>query len=371
MKKLFLILILIAPLISYSQDESDKLDFNEFKLANVSSPAFVLINESPSEIYVPENLKSLTIHVLNSLNNFDDLSEGLSIELSPYYFLTKKSKDRTFFKYIGIKDLGGGKYKQNVFSGVNTTTLSFAYANKEFENIAEGERKVFSFGFRTKLLRFYNEKRVDTYYKKVAKALSLINYPNSLKLKLAAEADPTKKTKLINEFFDSKEGKEHLKKLGAYEKLVKPVFQLDYALGYSSLYRDNNTDSEKLTRFGSWMTAELSLPLNKDSEENKTNNYLNIFAISRYIEDGFNLNSNTLFYRDFGGKLEFEFDKFSLGYEYIGRNGSVDSERSVGTIKYVINKNVSLNGGFGKDFEVTDNLVTLFGINWGLSTGSD
>ena len=93
-----------------------------------------------------------------------------------------------------------------------------------------------------------------------------------------------------------------------------------------------------------------------------------MFLTSRYIEDEFNLNENILYYRDIGGKLEFEIGKFSLGYEYIDRNGSIDKVRSVGTIKYLINNNLSLNGGFGKDFSLEENLVTLFGINWGINT---
>jgi hypothetical protein len=369
MKKLILLLFLATSFATFSQDDDKKeIDLSEFQLANISSPAFVLINESPSEIYVPENLKSLTIH---ALNNF---SEGLSIEVSPYYFLNTKSEDRTFFKYLGISDDGK---KQNAFSGLNTTTVSFAYANKEFEGLTMGERKVFSLGLRTKLLRFYNKSGVTEYHGKVSKVLAGISYPNSVLQKLvAAGDDEDKKTKIVNDYLKSKDGRNQQKALDdlqkdIYKKPLKPIFQIDYALGYSSLFKENNVDSGTLNRFGSWMTAELSLQLNKKAADSKTNNYLNVFAISRYIEDGFNTADVTMFYRDLGTKVEFEFGKFSFGYEYIDRNGSIDSERSVGTIKYVINKNVSLNGGFGKDFEVTDNLVTLFGINWGLSTGSD
>jgi len=83
--------------IAFSQHENKQVPLSEFNLANNTSPAFVLINESPSEVYVPENLKALTIH---ALNNFDG---SLSIEISPYYFINTKSIGRTFFTYLGIK----------------------------------------------------------------------------------------------------------------------------------------------------------------------------------------------------------------------------------------------------------------------------
>ncbi len=77
----------------------------------------------------------------------------------------------------------------------------------------------------------------------------------------------------------------------------------------------------------------------------------------------------TQYYRDIGGKLEFEFGKLVFGYEFISRQGSIDSERSVGTIKFSTNKKVSLIGGFGKDFKSDDNLITIFGVNWELNLG--
>jgi len=365
MKKIYLLLLFTFCLLSlYSQNDKTQIDLSEFNLSNTSSPAFVLINESPSEIYVPENLKSLTIHALNNL------SESLSIEVSPYYFINTKSKDRSFFKYIGLKKVGTD-YKQNILSGLNTSTFSLAYANKEFTDLIEEERKVFSLGFRTKLIRVYNKNEAIEYYDKVSSILTNIVYPNNILAKIAAANTQDEKTKIINDYFKTEEGIKHLKNIEAYKKPIKPIFQIDFAMGYSSLFEEDKIDSKTLNRFGAWLTSEFSLILNKDSDESKSNNYINLFLTSRYVEDEFNLNENTLYYRDFGGKIELELGKFSLGYEYIDRNGSIDKERSVGSIKYLINKNVSLNGGFGKDFSSEDNLVTLFGINWGIDTKSD
>ncbi|MFH6988024.1 hypothetical protein ACHRVW_09790 [Flavobacterium collinsii] len=82
-----------------------------------------------------------------------------------------------------------------------------------------------------------------------------------------------------------------------------------------------------------------------------------------------NADYTTNYYRDFGSKVNFDFGRFSFGYEYIKRYGTIKSERSVGNISFAIDKNISVTGGFGKDFEVTDNLLAIFGINWRLNFG--
>ncbi len=361
--KLFCYFVIISGAI-FSQ-ENKQIDLSEFNLSNTTSPAFVLISESPTDVYIPENLKSLTIH---ALNNFDG---SLSLEVAPYYFINANSKDRSFFRYVGIQKKED-KYSQNPFSGINTTTISVAYANKEFENLVDDNRKVFSVGLRTKLLRFYNKSDVISYYNKVSEILQNIEYPNKILLELlAAQEDEDKQTEIINTYFKSEEGVKHLKSLEIYRKPIKPIFQIDFSAGYSSLFKENKIDSNTLNRFGTWLTSEFSLILNKDSETSKTNNYFNVFIIGRYIEDEFNQNESALFYRDFGGKIEFELGGFKFGYEFIERNGSIDNDRSVGTITYLINKNLSINGGFGKDFNSEEDLVTLFGINWGINTLSN
>lgn len=364
-KALIVLLIGLQFIFSFGQDK-DALDIplNEFNLSDISSPAFVLISESPSEIYVPENLKALIVH---TTSNFDG---GLSIELTPYYYINTHSKDRNFLKYLGIQEKEG-KITQNPFSGLNTTTLSFAYANKEFENFVDDERKVFSVGARTKILRFYNKQEVINYDRKVSEILQNIQYPNSIIREASEATTEEERSKIFNNYIKSEEGKANigsqLEKLEFYKKPIKPIFQIDGAVGYSALFKENNINSTTVNRLGIWLTSEFSLILNRDSDKSKSNHYFNAFLIGRYVEDGFVSEVNKLYYRDFGGKVELEFGRVSFSYEYISRSGSEKSDRSVGNIELLVNKDISLTGGFGKDFSSEDNLVALFGINWGIN----
>ncbi|MEM6895380.1 MAG: hypothetical protein AAF554_16915 [Bacteroidota bacterium] len=385
MKKFLQFLFIVC---FYTSLSAQQIPLSEFNLSNSTAPAFVLLEETPTEIYVPENIKSLTIHALNNFN------ESLSVELNPYYFIDTKNENRTFYRFIGLEDKNG-KCKQKHFSGITReTSISFAYLNKEFENISDGNRNVYSLGIRTKIFRIYPKKKVTSIYNLISKVLidSIAPIPQKILNQLKGKEDEVQQEILKNfnkrEYYESAEGKQDLvsdenkslykqddvvnllKENGIY-KTIKPIFQIDGALGYSILFEENNINSATLNRFGAWLTPELAIQLNAGKKGNKTNNYINAFAVLRYIEDGFNSNDNTLFYRDFGGKIELEVGKFSFGYEYIKRNGSMESERSVGNIKFLVNKDVSLTGGFGKDFSSDENLVTLFGVNWGLNFGSN
>jgi len=335
---------------------AQKVDLSKFNMSNITSPAFVLVGGAPTEIYTTENIKALAIHTL------DNFGESMSIEVSPYFLLSTESKDRTYYKYIGLEKTENDLI-QRPFSGLNTTTISFAYVNKNFDAI-DSEKKTYTVGLRTTILRFYDKEKVYNNAIGMSKALAEFTVPQNVLIS-GEEA--------IKEYYDDHQ--EELNKLfEPYQKTIKPIFKLDGALGYSALFKENTLSSSTVNRFGIWLTGEFSQVLNEGADS-KYNNYINILLTSRYINDGFNLNSTGNYfdenYNDFGGKIALDFGKFSFGYEFISRNGTIDSERSVGDIKFMISNNVSISGGFGKDFELEDNLVTVFGINWGFNMGGN
>ncbi len=354
MKTNYLITVLIIS--GFLGINAQNINLKDFQMSNTTSPAFQLLEETVTDVYTPENVKALALHVQNNFG------ESLAIEVAPYFFINTKSKNRTYYRYIGVSTENGVQ-KQNPFSGLNTTTLSFAYLKKDFENITgDKEHKTFSIGARTTLLRFFDKEKIKTTVDNITKVMA----ENFVQILEIANMD------------DGPEKQEKLKKLEEIfkplQKTVKPIFKLDGALAYSNLFKENSTDGGTVSRFGSWLTGEFNLILNEDDEKSATNNYMSVLAIARYIEDGFNMEVadtyTTSYYRDFGGKVNFEFGKFTFGYEYVKRNGSINSERSVGNISFALDKNISLTGGFGKDFQVTDNLLAIFGINWGLNLGN-
>lgn len=365
---LYIIFLVCLSYSGWAQDGKTDQNLSDFTMSNPSSPAFLLVGESPTEIYTPTNLKALALHV------FNNFGESFSIEVAPYFFINRKSKNRTYYKYIGIEeDQTTGEIKQHPFRGLNTTTLSFAYVDKEFEGI-EGERKTYSIGLRTTLLRFYDKNKIYNEAKKVGDILKNLESPPVNVLADASGDDPVKRAiaeKAIIEHY-KKEKEKISPQLKEFKKTIKPYVSVDGAIGYSALFKEDKIDSGTANRLGSWITGQGSLILNEGSDSERSN-YLNVLISARYIEDEFNINSDDqffkTFYRDLGAKVELEIGRFSLAYEYISRDGSINSERSVGSLKYILSKDISLIGGFGKDFPVDDNLVTLFGINWGVNFG--
>ena len=124
-------------------------------------------------------------------------------------------------------------------------------------------------------------------------------------------------------------------------------------------------------RFGIWCSADLAMPLN-----DANSNYIHIYGVFRYLEDGLNLNTddNMLFTTsdvDVGTKVEFEFNKLSFGYEYISRTGDNDTSRSLGNIRYKVTEAITITGGFGENFKSDGNTMALFGIQWGLNVDAN
>lgn len=362
MKKNYIILLFLIGTYWYANAQTD-VELSQFQMSNITSPAFQLMEETVTDVYTPENVKALALHVQNNFG------ESLAIEVAPYFFINTKSKSRTYYKYIGVTK-ENDVLKQNPFSGLNTTTLSFAYLKKDFKNIVgDNDHKTFSIGIRTTLLRFFDKEQIYNNAEKIAD--ELLKIPSPPIQILSMEAGPKKDEAFKKFYLEQQKIEERFK---PFQKTIKPIFKLDGALAYSNLFKENSTDGGTVSRFGSWLTGEFNLILNEDDETSTTNNYMSVLAIARYIEDGFNMEVadtyTTSYYRDFGGKVNFEFGKFTFGYEYVKRNGSISSERSVGTISFALDKNISLTGGFGKDFQVTDNLLAIFGINWGLNLGN-
>ena len=354
MNRIWLLSCLLLSWLGQAQEQ--QLDLGRFNMSNASTPAFLMVEASPTTIYTPDNLKSLVLH---ALNNF---GKSAAVEMTPYFFIKEINKNRTYNSFIGVTKDENGKIKQNPFAGWNTTTFSFAYVDKKFNGMATN-RKAFALGGRTTLIRLYNKNKVYNNYLAMSNALAKISPPMAV-LTAGEEA--------IKAYYKT----HYSEALTPYLKAIKPIFRLDGALGYSTLFKENDIDSGTASRFGCWLTAEFSLLLNGKSTTAKHNNYVNVLALGRYVlEDGYNMNAamqfNTQYYRDWGLKSSIDLGRFSLSYEYIVRNGDLKQERSVGTLGFILTKDVSISGGFGKDFPSNDNLITLLGLHWGLNFGTN
>lgn len=413
MKYIKLILLVFV----WNAAAQDQPSVNDFNFESSTNPAFTLLGESPTDINTPDNLKALGVYVSNGFSN-----TNIALELNPYWLMDFEQQ-RSYRGFRGIKKNKKGEDYIDPFIGLkNNSSFTLGYINKKFEGFDE-DKKVAAIGVRTTILQFYNQERLNkikTVIQRVETGVTneinvlfqdfidgsedgpdlgsgsceAIDTDNTIKekyLKLAdqflqrarSDIDPDDPDDLAEEIREAlaRQGKElisneELVKLyidehcpiinafGANRKTIKPVFRLDGSLGYSVLFKENEINTSTASRFGSWLTADFAVRFNDK-------NYLNLYAIGKYIDDGFNLdmegNYFTNSFWDVGGKIELEFNKFKFSYEYLNRTNDDERFRSVGNLSYQVNSKIVITGGFGRDFPVEDNLVTLLGINWGLN----
>ncbi|WP_303316479.1 hypothetical protein Q4Q34_06635 [Flavivirga abyssicola] len=395
-----------------------KASINDFNFESTTNPAFTLLDETPTQINTPDNLKALGLYLSNGFSN-----TNLALEVNPYWLIDFET-ERSYEKYRGIKTNEKNKTYIDPFIGLKTnSSFSMGYIDKKFEGFAE-EKKVLAIGYRTTILKFYNADRLKKIQNTiqeidngVASPLNKlfeeyfiaegINIPGSgscsaidtdqalsdkfhglakdfidrvLATQDSDDIDPfaergknilmsinklnITKEELVSGYF--KDRCENIKNFVNNPKTIKPIFRLDGAIGHSLLFKENEINSSTANRFGAWLTADVAVKFNDE-------NYLHFYGIGKYVDDGFNINSGGQYFKehfwDYGGKVELELNKLKFSYEYLERSGDGDEFRSVGNITYQVNKKISITGGFGKDFPQDDNLVTLLGINWGLNLG--
>lgn len=365
--RILTLLCCVMPLIMLSQNEQNI----ELKnLAPPNSPAFVLMDVTPSNIIVPQNIQAFSLQTVSAFTG--DSSNGMSnnnyaFEFQPYWYVQRT--DMNFFKYnnlttdktsgvIGVDDYTG----YNIFGNLwKNLSISGGFLNGTFE-VFDAPQSFVSVGAKTRLVSFVNFKHINAIkssYKAYESFMSSVEV-----IQLIAQGLPldelNKKITALPGWKDVFDGMNN-----AVNK--KPVFALDMAVAYSHFLGDQSQDVDSgFGRFGVWASGDLAFHLPKIDQDS----YVHIYGVYRYLRDGLNQDSmtNDLFTEtthEFGTKLELELKSLSVGYEYISRDTN-DEYRSIGTIRYKINKSFTINGGFGKNYKSDGNPMALLGIQWGL-----
>ena len=339
-------------------------------LALPSAPAFTLMDITPSSVVMPQNLQSFSIQTINAFAG--DSADGLSnnnyaVEIRPYLYA--KLKSETFLKYNGIlmteNNDNTNTISRNVFTGVlRKASVSLALMNGTFEVFDQPQSYV-SVGARTRLIEVKSGKTYHEIIKsyKSYEAFMLSKEVKDIALDISID-DPWDSIPKLAKYKETR---------GALKKNLeeKPLFALDVASAYSYFMGDKSQNLDgAFGRFGIWGSTDLAFKISE-----KKSNYFHVYSLFRYLRDGLNRNSQTqaLFTTnnyDVGGKAELEFDKLSIGFEYLIREGDTSSSRTFGNIKYKINDAFAIHGGFGENFLSDSNLITLFGIQWGLQTST-
>ncbi|WP_281989313.1 hypothetical protein [Aquimarina aggregata] len=376
MKTFYTIIIWMVSLQFFAQNVDEGVPINSLELP--SSPAFTLMDITPSNIITSDNIRELSVQTINAFTggDGDGLGQNIAIEVQPYWLSEKKGT--SFFKYNNltssldnptIDDYDG----YNIFGDLwKKASISIAYMDGAFEVFEEAQTYV-SVGVRTRLITFKSKKIRDSIkaaYKPYGKFLDKLNSAVvQLNQQNASIDEIDKKVKDLKSKYEKNNLDDDFKDI-TYWLNQKQGFSLDIAAAYSHFLGDKSKNqSDEFGRFGIWLSGDYTLKI----PSNNNDWYFHVYGTLRYLRDGLNVDplTNDLFITnllDVGGKVELEYNDLSFAYEYISREGDTEDSRSIGTIKYRINKSLSLVGGFGKNFMSEGNTVSVFGIQWGIDS---
>lgn len=365
MKLFFLIFLFLSGICS--AQNSDSLTLNELEIPN--APGFILLDEAPTSIERPNSVKAFTVGIFNSFGQSNGFPKNYALEITPFWFF-KHGKNMSALRYLGVQ-------KGNFSSAIKTVSLSLAYINKT-DTLTNKPVNNIAVGARFNLFKIYSKKQradiLDAYKLSVHRLQglnALLDQAGATPTLLVTE--PDKYNAIVREVMALIAKKDSVSALKNAVN-VRPLVALDGALAYSTVFSNNDYSTHSFGRFGSWLTLNFAFELNKKQIEKQ--HYFNLYLVSRYLTEGMSRNSlgeirKTNFF-DYGGKLEFEFKKLSLGYELIARTSKYrNTYRSTGNIRFKIQDNLYITGAFGRNFGDANNLVSLLGINWGLMTGNE
>lgn len=368
MMRYFVCVLFLFSCCLKAQQETFKANLDD--IAPPTSPAFVLMDITPSNIVTPINLQSFSIQTLSAFtgNSNDGLSNNnYAVEVRPYSYIPNKNEE--FLKYHGIRystnSDGSETITRNIFvDSWRKASVSLALMDGTFE-VFERPQSYVSIGARTRLLKIISGKDYHDIMKSYKEYEAFMLSPEVADIML----NVTSTQKILDSI---PKLKKYQTTKAALKDVMnrKPLFVVDIASAYSHFMGDeSNNLGDGFGRFGAWLSTDLALHTSK----NNANNYFHLYGVFRYLRDrlNFNVSENRLFTTntfDFGGKVEMEWKKLSISFEYIAREGDISTSRTMGTVRYAVTDKIALNGGFGENFMSDKKTITIFGIQWGLES---
>ena len=379
MKKIFCLLLLCSWFqLMRAQNTPGSIN-SEVKIKELAvpkAPAFKLLDISPTQIETPNTPKQFALGIAQSFNDSLGWPRNYSTEFAPYWWFN--SSNRSVYDFLGLKTttdaLGAKKVAgDDPFAGLKFTSFSIAFINQDLipDSVKESQ-KILSVGIQSTIIKIHSKK----YAEALSSKLDEWHKAAQDELEFALAGQPSEEDSIAyraywQRFTDLKP----TTTADIFEDIneimnEKPLFDVNVAAAYANY--GINDSIWKSGRIGAWATLSSHLPLRLDEEEiNK--NYFSVFGYLRFMNDNYapDVSNKTIKSScfDVGAKLELQFDRLGIGYEIIHRNysrpGVESDKRSVGVISYQIGNNLYLNGAFGKDFGITNKLISFLGVNWG------
>ncbi len=335
-----------------------------------TSPGFILLDESPTIIDHPASPKAFAAALYNTYQQTGGFPSNYGVEFAPFWYF--KHPGMTAYRFMGYDKANA---KQLPFSHIKKASFSLAYVNSP-DTMSDAGISNISLGVRTTLVSVRSKKNIDDLQSANEAVIKKLKDLNNIIGALDPLANGYReKVQAIIDNFENDAGLLEAEKLLNDQLEVKPIFAINAAFAYSTFFLNNKVSDNHFGRLGIWAVLNYNQQLGRDPA---TKNYVSVYGIFRFLRDGTIMDSQETYLKtnnlDFGAKAEMELNKLSLAVEYIFRNpsGEVDNTyRCVGLVNYRISQSFALTASFGRNFGNDYNLVTLFGVNFGLNSGNE
>ncbi|MFW0735861.1 hypothetical protein [Flavobacterium sp. T12S277] len=350
MRTLHLLALLVTS--SVLAQSYDKTDLKKVELLN--SSALSLLDNSAAIITSNPNVKEFNI-------NTESL-ESISFDGNLF------SANMKGLEYYGLGS-GTDNIKSFTMQKIQMPTVSGAYnKNDSISKVA--------IGIKFNVFTLYNSSSEDMRKKYSSMRADMQDLSAMARAQLQQEGYVrdttgnyyTRYAQVLRELTEKETTNKEVAAKNFADILKAPLLTLDIASAYSMLMPAKDFNKSQSGRFGAWSTLTFTI--------GKGDQSLKLYGFCRYIQDNTDYDTknnrftNHTNFFDVGSKAQFDWNKISVGYEYIKRNGEGKNYRSVGFVQYKVSDNLYVTGGFGKNFEsaLNDESVSLFGIRWGINT---
>lgn len=298
----------------------DNISLNDLYIPDV--PGFVLSDKAPSSVDKPVTPRAFGISLLN-------LWQGGAVDVTPYWLTGKPSY--TFDQWIDKK-----------FTVAETFNISAATFKTDTSSIL-------SAGFRTQLFRIYTKNQKAAMLQKKKEIVDSLapDFDDN------GELLPLKESTLIG----------IKKKLAEIEYLkTKDLFSVELAGALIGSSPNNSFKGLASSRSGVWLNLRWS----------PAKSLLDFTGVVRYswANNAIAKTGKDSSFLDLGVALNYQKEKFNLSAEFVSRNDfsiKKNYDRFAFVANYVISENVIIVASIGKNFKAVDNIVSAFGVKFGLS----
>jgi hypothetical protein len=302
-------LLIVSFCLGFGFANAQTVPINDLNIP--TSPAFVMLGQSPASIEKPSNPKALGLSLIN-------LWQGNgAVEFTPYWLTNKPS-------YTFSDDV---KNKNPIFQ-----TFAFSVAT-----VKEDSATTIAAGFRTQLARSYSKSTIALINTKMGEIVDELSNGDNI--------NETKIKELYNEINNLKS---------------KTNWIVEVAGAYAG--RSSSTQSISAYKSGIWAhlkwTPDASL--------------LDFVGLVRYTSCIGNVPKGTSdsTFLDYGINISHQGNDFDMQLEYVNRRDFSIKEtydRLVFVANYQIMPGVVAVASFGKDFTKVNNIFSAIGIKFGLS----